>query len=78
MLRRADVDQWFARCEIPTDISLLKGELEYLPPKCETQEMPQDVFEHTWNGDGYGAPLDRDPQKVLDDVLDDAVSLETV
>ncbi len=77
MMRRADVDQWFARGEIPTDISLLKGELEYLPPKFETQEMPQDVFEHTWGGGGgYGDPLDRQPERVLVDVLNDAVSLE--
>jgi N-methylhydantoinase B len=76
MLRRADVEQWFTRGEVPTDISKLKGELEYLPPKFETQEMPTDVFEHTWSGGGgYGDPLDRDPQKVLADVLNDAVSL---
>src|SRR5262249_53577367 len=76
MLRRADVEQWFALGEVPTDISKLKGELEYLPPKFETQEMPNDVFEHTWSGGGgYGDPLDRDPQKVLVEVFNDAVSL---
>jgi len=76
MLRRADVEQWFARGEVPTDISKLKGELEYLPPKFETQEMPNDVFEHTWSGGGgYGDPLDRVPQRVLVGVLNDAVSL---
>jgi N-methylhydantoinase B len=77
MMRGADVDEWFARGEIPTDISLLRGELEYLAPKCETQEMPQDVFEHTWSGGGgYGDPLDRQPLNVLADVLNDAVSVE--
>lgn len=77
MLRGADVDQWFARGEIPTDMSLLKGELEYLPPKVETQQMPQDVFEHTWSGGGgYGDPLDRQPEKVMVDVLNDAVSIK--
>jgi len=77
MMRGADVDQWFARGQIPTDISLLRGELEYLPPKFETQEMPQDVFEHTWSGGGgYGDPLDRQPEKVVIDVLNDAVSIE--
>jgi N-methylhydantoinase B len=77
MMRGADVDEWFARGEIPTDISLLRGELEYLPAKFETQEMPQDVFEHTWSGGGgYGDPLDRQPEKVLTDVLNDAVSVQ--
>lgn len=75
MMRGADVDQWFARGEIPADMSLLKGELEYLPPKFETRQMPQDVFEHTWSGGGgYGDPLDRQPERVLVDVLNDAVS----
>jgi N-methylhydantoinase B len=77
MMRGADLDEWFARGEIPTDISLLRGELEYLPAKFETQEMPQDVFEHTWSGGGgYGDPLDRQPEKVLTDVLNDAVSVQ--
>jgi N-methylhydantoinase B len=40
--------------------------------------MPQDVFEHTWSGGGgYGDPLDRQPEKVLIDVLNDAVSIES-
>src|SRR6185437_1337163 len=56
---------------------LLKGDLEYLPPKVETQQMPQDVFEHTWSGGGgYGDPLDRQPEKVMVDVLNDAVSIK--
>jgi N-methylhydantoinase B len=77
MVRRSDVGKWFARGEIPTDIDLIDGDHEYLPPKCETLEMPADVFEHTWSGGGgYGDPLDRKPLSVLADVLSDAVSME--
>ena len=76
MVRDGNVDEWFARGEIPADISDVDGTLEYLPPKYETQEMPRDVFEHTWSGGGgYGDPLERPPEKVLADVINDAVSV---
>jgi len=77
MMRDSDVVDWFARGEIPADITDVKGKLEYLPEKYETEEMPQDVFEHTWSGGGgYGDPLERPPGKVLEDVVNDAVSEE--
>jgi N-methylhydantoinase B len=77
MVRRSDIAEWFARGEMPTDIGKIKGDHEYLPVKCETLEMPGDVFEHTWSGGGgYGDPLDRKPESVLADVLNDAVSVE--
>ncbi len=77
MMRDSNVDEWFARGEIPADISDVEGTLEYLPPKYETQEMPLDVFEHTWSGGGgYGDPLVRPPEKVLADVINDAVTVE--
>jgi N-methylhydantoinase B len=77
MVRRAGVDSWFARGEIPTDLSSLGGNVEYMTVKCETVENPDDVFEHTWSGGGgYGDPLDRRSEKVLADILNDAVSYE--
>ncbi len=77
MLRKANVSDWFARGEIPTDMSQLEGELEYLPPKFETLEYPDDAFEHTWSGGGgYGDPLNRATERVLTDVTNDAVSVE--
>lgn len=76
MVRKSNVAEWFHRGEIPTDISQLEGELEYLPEKYETLQHPGDVFEHTWSGGGgFGDPLDRDPQRVYKDVVDAAVSL---
>lgn len=75
MRRASDVAEWFARGEIPTDIGLLVGDLEYLPEKCETLQHEVDAFEHTWSGGGgFGDPIDRDPEKVAVDVLNDAVS----
>jgi N-methylhydantoinase B len=76
MVRGSDAESWFRRGEIPTDLDLLDGTLEYLPQKCETLQFPGDAFEHTWSGGGgFGDPIDRDPSKVLDDVRNDAVSL---
>jgi N-methylhydantoinase B len=38
---------------------------------------PGEAFEYVYGGGaGWGSPLDRDPQKVLEDVLDEYVSLE--
>ena len=77
MLRQSNIKEWFEKGKIPRDISDLDGSLQYLPEKFETQEMPTDVFEHTWSGGGgYGDPLDRDPEKVLHDYINDAVSLK--
>jgi N-methylhydantoinase B len=77
MVRNSDIAEWFGRGEIPNDIAKIGGDLEYLPQKYETLQAPGDVFEHTWSGGGgFGDPLDRDPQKVCDDVLLDAVSAD--
>ena len=75
--RATDVTEWFARGEIPTDLDELDGELEHLPQKCETLQSVGDAFEHTWSGGGgFGDPLDRDPERVAEDVRNDAVSAE--
>jgi N-methylhydantoinase B len=77
MLRGSNVQDVLASGRIPTDISELEGELEYLPEKYETLELHSDVFEHTWSGGGgFGDPLDRDPAKVASDVLNEAVSVD--
>jgi N-methylhydantoinase B len=77
MVRDSNAVEMLANGRIPTDLSQLDGELQYLPEKYETQEGPNDVFEHTWSGGGgFGDPLDREPQKVETDVRNDAVSVE--
>ncbi len=53
------------------------GEEERLPPMISTTIQPGDVFHHrTAGGGGFGDPLERDPEAVLADVLDDKVSPE--
>ena len=77
MVRNSDVSGWLKRGEIPTDLAVLEGEFEYLPQKCETRQFADDVFEQTWGGGGgYGDPIRRAPERVLDDVVNDAVSLD--
>lgn len=77
MIRDSDVGGWLKRGEIPSDLAVLKGELEYLPQKCETHQFVNDVFEQTLGGGGgYGDPLRRAPERVLEDVVNDAVSLD--
>jgi N-methylhydantoinase B len=77
MVRDSNALEMLAGGVIPADLSEIEGELEYLPQKYETYEGPADVFEHTWSGGGgFGDPLDRDPEKVVHDVRNDAVSAE--
>ncbi len=61
--------------------SLLRpaGEKEVqIPSKLEFAMRPGDVLDvWTTGGGGYGDPLDRSPEMVLDDVLDRKVSLES-
>lgn len=75
IVRDSNARQIIAAGTLPTTLEELDGELEHLPEKHETQEGPDDVFEHTWSGGGgYGDPLDRDPERVHADVVNDAVS----
>jgi N-methylhydantoinase B len=77
MVRGSNAEALLESGRIPTDLSHLEGELEYLPQKFETLELAGDVFEHTWSGGGgFGDPIDRDPDKVAEDVRNDAVSAE--
>lgn len=77
MVRDSNVHEVMASGKVPTSLEDLEGELLYMPEKCETEEGPNDVFEHTWSGGGgFGDPLDRDPERVALDVVNDAVSRE--
>ncbi|WP_031466309.1 hydantoinase B/oxoprolinase family protein [Sciscionella sediminilitoris] len=42
----------------------------------QTYDPSQVIFSHSGGGGGWGDPLDRDTEAVLDDVLDELVSLE--
>jgi len=53
------------------------GRVEELPSKCLSHLDEGDILEvYTTGGGGHGDPLDRSPERVLDDVLDGRVSPE--
>jgi N-methylhydantoinase B len=53
------------------------GRVEHLASKSEGRLGPNDVFAfHPPGGGGYGDPLDREPERVLADVRDGAVTAE--
>lgn len=54
------------------------GTIEQVPPKGRPRVVHRGdrVSVHSAGSGGYGDPLERDPQRVLDDVLDDYVSAE--
>lgn len=61
---------------VPSGSSDVGGE-ERLLPYCEIELGPDDVLVMTnGGGGGYGDPLERDPKRVLNDVLDNLVSPE--
>ncbi len=62
----------------PLDLRALGGEVEELEAKVpEFEVVPGDVVLYTWQGGGgYGDPLDRDPQRVADDVALGIISEE--
>ena len=75
--RDSDVDERFARREIPARLDDLDGDLEILPTKSEDVQGPTDVWEvRTAGSPGYGDPLERDPERVAEDVRRGLVSRE--
>jgi len=60
------------------DILIKKnGETLKLPSKCTVPlQYGDSLIIKTPGGGGYGDPLERDPEQVLGDVLDELVSLE--
>jgi N-methylhydantoinase B len=70
--RATDVFARLRKREIPTDIAQLKGEEVTLQLRQENfVQMPEDVYAVIWSAaGGFGDPLERDPLKVREDVLD--------
>jgi N-methylhydantoinase B len=67
-------ERFAAGTSVPT-ISSAGGERMVAEAKCTLTMGPQDVMNHiTQNGGGYGDPLERDPQRVLRDVLRGSVT----
>jgi N-methylhydantoinase B len=70
--RGTDIAQRLKRREIPTDIAQVKGEDVTLQLRQENfVQNPEDVYAVIWSAaGGFGDPLERDPMKVREDVLE--------
>ena len=71
--RDTDVLQRFAAKEIPADIAEVKGAEVTLGLRQEAfSQEPSDVYAVIWSAaGGFGDPLERDPERVRADVIDD-------
>jgi len=71
----SDIEEQFEAGEIPEDLEDLDGELRKYAPKDDLMQTPADVMETRSPGTaGYGDPLHRDPEKVVEDVQKGVVS----
>ena len=66
--------------KLPAHTTELRGHSEYLAPKCfNVPQEKDDAFMLSWAGaGGYGDPLERDPERVRQDVLSGVCSREWV
>ncbi len=73
-----DIQAQFAAGRLPAADELAVGAVEEIPAKAfGIRQGPDDVFVFSWSGAaGYGDPLERQPERVLEDVLAGAVSAE--
>lgn len=79
IMRGTDIQQRLERRELPADVTELAGEPLPFQAKGTYQQSRQngDVFHcYFQGGAGYGDPLDRDPARVLRDILNRWVSEE--
>ena len=77
-LRDTNIQELFRQGVMPQSQAEISGRLELSPAICETHQAKGDVFASipSSGGGGYGDPIDRDPELVLQDVVNGAVSLE--
>jgi N-methylhydantoinase B len=74
----SDILERFENQEIPEDFEEVEGDEEVYPPKAEFVQGPTDVMETRSPGTaGYGDPIKREPEKVLQDVKDEIISKES-
>jgi N-methylhydantoinase B len=73
--RGTDVEARLREGVIPQGLDELSGETEYVPPKeRDVLQHPTDVWEVRWAaGGGFGDPLERVPQAVLHDILNESL-----
>jgi N-methylhydantoinase B len=79
ILRDTDLQGRLDRCELPADVTELHGDpMPFQAKGSYQQDRQSGDFFHCYfqGGAGYGDPLDRDPERVLRDVLNRWVSEE--
>jgi N-methylhydantoinase B len=77
-VRGTNLRELFRAGIIPSTISEIRGELEYLPSHKESYLDLNDVYYQYWQGGGgYMDPILRDPARVLNDMLEFRVSGES-
>ncbi len=78
ILRNTNIREAFKRGEIPDDLDSLQGDrLESFGEQSHTSMAPGDVYRFvSTGGAGYGDPLERDPDLVLNDYRSHLVSRE--
>ena len=70
--RETDISRLFEKKTMPGDMSEVNGREEVLSLRQQDfQQNPSDVYSVIWTGGGgFGDPLERDPSKVRDDVIE--------
>ena len=78
LVRDSDMREKLASGKMPENAAELAGDKRRLGARPGAFPFgAADVFEYTWNGGlGYGDPLERDPELVLQDVRNGAVTVE--
>lgn len=77
LIHDADTEQWLHQAEVPIGYLEMGKGMTYLTSKSDGQLGTRDLLLfYPPGGGGYGDPLDRDPQRVKEDVLNKAVSAE--
>ena len=76
-IRDVDTKQWLQKAGAPLEYLTLGQKMTYLTSKSDGEVGARDLLLfYPPGGGGYGDPLDRDPQRVKEDVLNRAVSRE--
>lgn len=79
VLRDTDADAFFEDRATPAGVEAFDADVEHPPSKGAGLSLDDnDILEWTWMGSaGYGDPLDRPPERVVEDVEEGHISEET-
>jgi len=77
-IKDSDVHNQFEKGNIPIHFQEIHGEIEQIPAKITGYPIKKEdcIYYFVQGGGGYGDPLERDPDLVLQDYLNDYVSYE--